>query len=832
MRVRRRHLEVHTHIKLESSAQMVSPYVEPHPDTEDDEEEIIFSLDDATLAKSFTSSSPVQPDTHPIVTPSTQESATTLPIDTHLDDRTLAPPSSPPLNPTATTYNTRWRQAPAPTGPWVHNGVARSVTFHTSPDTNTTPMVHGTPIGHASNMENTNHVPFTPHINGPTGSFSQYPPMSYNTSSYTNHGIDDRPSMNPSTHTHPHNDPTAPHLVVDYNDFGVMTEEQFFFELSQCPLDVKNFKKKDCVPIQGNTSLLNWYRRFTLHGIQHGVYIPPFESLTAGNKMGSWYCRLDHRIQPRVRTMSQTIHLAIVNSNALPPGPDLNRVLSTNCGYTALNSLMRTIHPRLSTVPFCKDPPRCRLNEDMTDYINRWTEYLPIEYENGQIWRRFELVRQIINHLPKVHVLWVKHHFESLMMAQGHRNCIPDAFTMDNIAYTIEKIIPENPSYQAPRPATFHPHHHQSDHRSHDRQPRDQRTSHAITTCVDDPPSDNESEPEYFIAHSSRHAEAMQCPICVSTTHNLVDCHKYIIYCLCSQYAQKHPSSIHDITRVHKQPPKLYRLPRSSNALALTAAATPDHDDPTSSPAPDAIVNSIMLHQLDDYHEDCSDDLDASDDASDNTNPIVSIGFDFDVYPHFRPLSTSPNTRLPDTVAVVHTAATSTTDHPTIGGQFDSGANMTTTNHLHLIWNLQPFKQAKYTVDAGQTRHIARYFGYLVLPCTRDQQAGYIAIKTYYTPTIGVTLIAPSTIRDQQPSITSWTISDAENIASVSFQNAANTTVLAFPLFPHNNLTGLLRSFAHLSSNVNPPYQTTIIYPCPSPPLHPLRSLLLHVMPC
>ena len=74
--------------------------------------------------------------------------------------------------------------------------------------------------------------------------------------------------------------------TADLEEYGILSGETFISEINRNNLDLKNFCKKDNMPTQGTGTLLNWYRRLTPHGLRHGVFIPPFESLAITTKMG------------------------------------------------------------------------------------------------------------------------------------------------------------------------------------------------------------------------------------------------------------------------------------------------------------------------------------------------------------------------------------------------------------------------------------------------------------------------------------------------------------------------------------------------------------------
>ena len=85
------------------------------------------------------------------------------------------------------------------------------------------------------------------------------------------------------------------------------------------------------MPIQNTGTILNWYRRFTSHGLRHGIFIPPFESLAPNTKMGLWSRQLNANIVARIGIMSQTIHVAIINAQAISAGPEFTRIMNTTC---------------------------------------------------------------------------------------------------------------------------------------------------------------------------------------------------------------------------------------------------------------------------------------------------------------------------------------------------------------------------------------------------------------------------------------------------------------------------------------------------------------------
>ena len=530
-----------------------------------------------------------------------------LTVDDDEEEETNSPivesaPSSV-LQATAPAYNNAWRTSPTPKGPWKHNSVVTSTPIESvQHDMINSAAVERNHSTHSSTLHPsytdrpTPHQPtyMTPAVSPPYAA-----PPSMTTTSYI-----------PDLQT------------FDMTEYSIVNAPQYCQTLNNTKMDLKQFIKKEYVPVQSTGTILNWYRRFTGHALRCGVFVPPFESLIPSEELGMWVGGIDPSIIAQIPQMSSAIHAVIVNSQAIPQGPAFTEFLNETCGYTALHDLMRDVHPRLSIHTLVYDRPKCRTQEHVSDYIVRWKEYLLIEHESGRLWRRHDVAKHIINNLPKENRLWIKSQFDALMLSKPPHLDVPPAFHMKHISKTISSLIPLNPH---PPPAHHSQHHHR-------------------------------------------------------TTHTLMS------------------------------------MPHASDDVACTACSQ---------------SHATIVHSVDG-----------------DTQELTQA----------------------------------------IGGQFDSGANMNTTNHLSLLWNVHKLKSPRYTLDAGQNRHTSRYRGYLVLPCTRHGQIGYIAIATYYTPTIGVTLIAPSAIREQYPSVHSWTISDSNNLASTTFYDRTAKAIFAMSLYAHNSL--------------------------------------------
>ena len=192
--------------------------------------------------------------------------------------------------------------------------------------------------------------------------------------------------------------------------------------------------------------------------------------------------------------MSSAIHAAVVNNQAIPPGPAYTDFLNDTCGYSALHDLIRDSHPRLAIHTVIYDRPTCKPQEQISNYVVRWREYLLIEHEYGRFWQRTDVARTIITNLPKEHRLWVLSQYDSLMLSKGPHIDLPPAFHMKKISKTISTLIKMNP-------------HHSS---SHNQYHNHHRSSHALSA------SPNIADDSACITCSQSHA--LQSLIAINTS--------------------------------------------------------------------------------------------------------------------------------------------------------------------------------------------------------------------------------------------------------------------------------------------------------------------------
>jgi hypothetical protein len=73
------------------------------------------------------------------------------------------------------------------------------------------------------------------------------------------------------------------------------------------------------IPLRGKLPWIIWYKQMVEHGIRHGIYIPPFESLQKHNTLGGWWNHLPQDIQAKKKNMSGHILSALFNNKCTVP---------------------------------------------------------------------------------------------------------------------------------------------------------------------------------------------------------------------------------------------------------------------------------------------------------------------------------------------------------------------------------------------------------------------------------------------------------------------------------------------------------------------------------
>jgi hypothetical protein len=105
-------------------------------------------------------------------------------------------------------------------------------------------------------------------------------------------------------------------------------------------MDIKHFLKKEYIPLKDKLTWPIWYQRFTQHALDHGIFVPPFESLQKTERMGGWFHLIPQEYQQRTIFWSQQILCALTNGTTIPECPELHIIRRSQCGYRALYAIM------------------------------------------------------------------------------------------------------------------------------------------------------------------------------------------------------------------------------------------------------------------------------------------------------------------------------------------------------------------------------------------------------------------------------------------------------------------------------------------------------------
>lgn len=212
-------------------------------------------------------------------------------------------------------------------------------------------------------------------------------------------------------------------------------------------VDLKNFLKKEYIPRKlAGMSWTMWYKRFTMHALIHGIYVPPYESLIKGSIMGAWFDDLPEAFQERKLSWSYRIIQVLTNQHTIPDGPELTTLQRFESGYAALHHIMYSHHPRLTYNSSNEIVPTQKCGETVPSYIARWTEFLIFQHVMGTPWAPIRAVECIINNLPSPHNTWIHSQFQlECYVFSNDKSILPPAYTMGQIAKTIEDLMNTNP---------------------------------------------------------------------------------------------------------------------------------------------------------------------------------------------------------------------------------------------------------------------------------------------------------------------------------------------------------------------------------------------------
>ena len=616
----------------------------------------------------------------------------------------------------------------------------------------------------------------------------------------------------------PYPSQNSPATSAPFSMHGPMDSDKYFRQLARHSYDQKGFLKKDNIPKRGNLQITLWYKQFVNFGLRHGVFIPPYESLHRIDMMGTYYINAPDSVKELKDTMSGDILTAIYRYDVFTDPVILDDIGSGDCGYYALFNILRHVHPNLMDRPSRHRVPECRNTDKINDYINAWKHFLLQEQVSNRVWKSLEYTYQIIEGLPQPTVFWVMNEFRYSQQRENI-NEVPTNFYMGTLAQTLTLIISRIPTTMYNRTHTVR-----------------HLTNDSNYSTAADVSSTNDLETDEVLtlirAVHGQSPTSNKCALCHSEGHELIDCFKYIDYNLCVQLQKTHPSLAAKILAKHSHSPgfRRSRIPTtkphktsSSNVRLLTdtinseidssESDSDEHDTTGKINCITANVNDYASYIDSDtilYSPEDDDDIDntiqsinmdlpltSSDNAMDDVrtqneygitdfsfpeDPIRALFDDTDtncISCHDNTTDTLIDGKL-DSVAPIQSSLK-------VSAQIDSGANTNTTNQASILWNIHRINNPKRMTDAGQTEHVAKYRGFIVL---QDSDGSYKAIATYYTPTIHATILSPNAICKQYSSVKqcSFTFDIDTSKGTMIFKDNVDKSVFSINFGIHNGL--------------------------------------------
>ena len=633
----------------------------------------------------------------------------------------------------------------------------------------------------------------------------------------------------------------TPDSSTPFSMHGSIDATKYFHQLSKHTYDQKGFLKEKNIPKLKDLPLSLWYKQFVSFGLRHGVFIPPYESLHRSDIMGLYYQYAPDSVKELKDTMTGDILTALYHYDIFTDPAILNDIGSGDCGYYALFNLLRHVHPHLMENPTRHRAPECTNTNKINEYIIAWKHFLIQEQVNNRAWSAMEYTHQIIIGLPEATVFWVMNEFRYSQQRESVSE-VPSNFYMGTLAQTLTLIIARIPNSVYNRNQGHQGHHAVrllTDGSTH------------TDTSDESPDFNADDVIDIIRAVQGHSSTSKKCALCNSESHELLDCFKYIDYNLCVQLQKSHPTLAAKILAKHSHSPRFQRSRTSaltstsqtkshnkSNVRLLQQRDSSDSDDSDSEPdnstdetgvihciqAPTTDLSNMEPPNTDTSPLDLSEHmLKIPDDLDDINDTIRSINFDlplvssdnalddirsqneygindfsFPEDPIHELFTEQPSCCLPCNVNVTTANAHSPHDgindpiapkNPSlsVSAQIDSGANTNTTNQASILWNIHRLSKPKRMYDAGQTEHIAKYRGFIVL---QDNDNSYKAIATYYTPTIHATILSPNAICKQYTTVKQCTFTfDIETSqGTMIFKNNTNASVFSISFGLHNGL--------------------------------------------
>jgi hypothetical protein len=240
---------------------------------------------------------------------------------------------------------------------------------------------------------------------------------------YYDHGDDDYDDYNNICHNHSAdhsctNDPRArrpPQQQQRYNYgptttvrtprtplTGQMTLERFLAQQQQHPYNSKDFSRTTNIPAKHtNETWSTWYVRFSLHGLLHGVFVPPWELFAKDKIYGAWYGDLPPTQLDYIHGVYGLFIQSVLCQKFVLPDDSKEWQIARNYtdGYEILYAMMTPYHPITTNHPLSTVIPMQETRKPVHKFIARLMTFQRQEQVYGCLWSDCDLVQTALENL-------------------------------------------------------------------------------------------------------------------------------------------------------------------------------------------------------------------------------------------------------------------------------------------------------------------------------------------------------------------------------------------------------------------------------------------------
>ena len=161
-----------------------------------------------------------------------------------------------------------------------------------------------------------------------------------------------------------------------------MTLERFLAQQQLHPYNSKDFSRTTNIPAKHTAETgSTWYVCFSLHGLLHGVFIPPWESLAKDAIYGAWYDELPPTQLDYIDSEEWRIACNYMD------------------GYEILYAIMTPYHLLTTNHPLSTVIPMQETRKSVHKFIARFMTFQRQEQVYGRIWSNRDLVQTALKNL-------------------------------------------------------------------------------------------------------------------------------------------------------------------------------------------------------------------------------------------------------------------------------------------------------------------------------------------------------------------------------------------------------------------------------------------------